>query len=188
MTPRAARLFFALMPPSAVASRLAAAAAGVRYPAGRRLPAGNLHVTLAFMGALDDPAQDACAAAAAGVTTGTPFVLDFDHAGWFQRARVAWLGPAQVPPALTALAGALRESLDAAGVAHDRQPFRCHLTIARDVDELALPQAVTPVRWTVTEFALVESVPSVAGTRYESRAKWPLRPVFRDETARPPVR
>jgi 2'-5' RNA ligase len=185
MRPRAARLFFALMPPPAVASALAAAAADVRYPAGRPLPAGNLHVTLAFMGAVD---ATACAEAAARVTTGTPFVLDFDHAGWFERARVAWLGPAQVPPALTALAGALRSSLDAAGLPCDRQAFRCHLTIARDVDALALPQAVTPVRWTVTEFALVESVRGAAGTRYESRAKWPLRPVFCGETARPPVR
>ncbi len=180
------RAFFALMPPPSVAEALAAAAATVSLPRGRPVPVRNLHVTLAFLGRIDAAGCTACARAAATVR-GEVFELSFDHAGSFERARVAWLGLAEQPAPLTALVAALRGALDAADVVYDPQPFRCHLTIARDARGVPLPQTVPPVRWPVREFALVEALSDAAGVHYEARATWPLRPVRRDETAPPPV-
>lgn len=180
------RVFFALMPPPRVACALAAAAAQIRLPHARRLPAANLHVTLAFVGEIDARARAACERAAATVE-GDSFELVFDRAGHFEGARVAWLGLERSPLALDALVAALRAALDAAGQRYDPKPFRCHLTIARGARAVPLPQTLAPVRWPVHEFALVESLSGSAGVRYETRAKWPLRPACRDETAPPPV-
>lgn len=180
------RVFFALMPPPAVASALAVAAASVDLPHARRLAAADLHVTLAFVGQIDAPARVACERAASAVE-GTAFELVLDHAGHFERARVAWLGPRETPPALVALAANLRAALDTENQRYDPKPFRCHLTIARDARHVPLPQRLAPVHWPVREFALVESLSGSAQTRYVTRAIWPLRPACRDETASPPV-
>ncbi len=142
--------------------------------------------TRAFIGQVDAAARAGCERAAAKIER-EAFELSFDHAGCFARARVAWLGLARVPPGLTALVADLRAALAAAAVRFDPAPFRCHLTIARDARAVPLPQRFAPVRWPVHEFALVESLSGSAGVRYETRAKWPLRPAHRDETAPPPV-
>ena len=180
------RVFFALMPPPAPRAALAAAAAGAPLPQGRRVPAANLHVTLAYVGEVDAAVRARCERAAATLD-GEAFDLDFDHVGCFERARVAWLGLAHTPPALTALVADLRAALAAAALPFDPKPFRCHLSFARDARAVPLPQRLAPVRWPVHEFALVESLSGSAGMRYETRAKWPLRPACRDETAPPPV-
>lgn len=180
------RVFFALMPPPMVASALAAVAAGVLGGRERAVPVANYHVTLAFVGRVDAAGLAACRDAGACVQ-GEPFALDLDAAGAFPRARVAWLAPAAVPPALDALVAGLRAALARAAVACDPKPFRCHLTIARDIRAPLPAQTVSRVRWPVADFALVESVSDAAGVRYETRAKWPLRPACRDETAALPV-
>ncbi len=142
------RVFFALMPPPAPRAALAAAAAGAPLPQGRRVPAANLHVTLAYVGEVDAAVRARCERAAATLD-GEAFDLDFDHVGCFERARVAWLGLAHTPPALTALVADLRAALAAAALPFDPKPFRCHLSFARDARILvdggyALEQA-TPV-------------------------------------------
>ena len=176
--PRRARLFFALWPGSAERQALAAAASSVALEDGRRVPTPNLHLTLAFIGAVDAAGQAACLRAAARVA-GEPFALDVDRVGHFPRARVAWLGLREEPAALIALVATLRARLAEEEVACDPRPFRSHVTIARDVTRLALPQRVPAVHWSVTEFTLVESVTRAAGPRYEIRAGWLLRTGFR---------
>jgi len=176
--PRRARLFFALWPGAAERQALEAAARCVALEGGRRIPPAHLHVTLAFIGAVDAAGQAACIRAA-GQVEAVPFALDIDRAGHFSRARVAWLGPGEEPAALTALVAALRARLAGEGVSFDPRPLRCHLSIARDVMRLALPQRVPGVHWQVTEFVLVESVTLAAGPRYEVRARWLLRTGFR---------
>ncbi len=172
--PRRARLFFALWPGTAERQALAAAANCVTLEGGRRVPPSNLHVTLAFIGAVDAVGEAACLRAA-GRVEAAPFALDVDRVGHFPRARVAWLGLGEPPAALTALVATLRARLAEEAVNFDPRPFRCHVTIARDVLQLSLPQRAPAVHWPVTEFALVESVTRAAGPRYEVRAGWLLR-------------
>ena len=176
--PRRARLFFALWPGTAERRALAAAAQCVTLEDGRRVPPSNLHVTLAFIGAVDAPGQAACLRAA-GRVEAEPFALDVDRVGHFPRARVAWLGIGEQPAALATLVSTLRARLAEEAVPFDPRPFRCHVTLARAVVRLALPQRVPAVHWPVTEFALVESVTRAAGPRYEVRAGWLLRTGFR---------
>jgi len=176
--PRRARLFFALWPGTAERRALDAAARSVSLEDGWRVPPANLHVTLAFIGTVDAAGLAACLRAA-GRVEAEPFALDVDRLGHFPRARVAWLGLGEEPVALTALVAALRARLVDAAVSFDPRPFRCHVSIARAVARLALPQRVPEVHWQVTEFALVESVALATGPRYEVRARWLLRTGFR---------
>lgn len=181
------RLFFALWPAPATRAALAGAAAAVHLGRARRVHPDNLHLTLVFVGPLEATAARDCAAAGARVE-GRAFELEIGTLGHFARARVAWLGPLAEPPALGALVAALRAQLAAADLPFDPKPFRAHVTIGREVRQLEGGPALSPVRWPVTEFALVESVSGADGARYEVRGRWPLRPGGRDETAQPPVR
>jgi 2'-5' RNA ligase len=96
----AARLFFALVPPAALQATLARLGRDVAERAhGRAVPADNLHVTVAFVGAWPlsrlshwTAVGDRCAGEAMRVT--------LDTLGGFRRAGVAWIGERDPPVAL----------------------------------------------------------------------------------------
>ncbi|MEQ8661605.1 MAG: RNA 2',3'-cyclic phosphodiesterase, partial [Gammaproteobacteria bacterium] len=125
-----ARLFFALWPDARTRDALAAAAAQVDVRDARRVRPENLHLTLAFLGAVPALAEDALCAVppAPGATS---FALDIGLAGWWRDSRVAWLAPLDVPDALPALHAAVSSAARAAGIAPACQPYRPHVTIAR---------------------------------------------------------
>ena len=168
-----ARLFFALWPDDAVRAALAAWSAAL-HPVcgGRRIPAGNLHATLAFLGETPDEAQPGLRAAAGAVDT-PRFELVLDAPGYWKHNRIAWAGASAFPIALPALADKLRGGLAARGVRFDPKPFVTHVTLLRDARPAAglpPPSALAPIRWPVSDFCLVRS----AAGRYEVLARWPL--------------
>ena len=130
------RLFVALEPPAAVRRSIVERVASVRdhFPAATWVRERNLHLTLLFLGELDDR-QVAAAERALAETrlswSGEPVRLG--AAGTFPERgalRVVWLA---VEPAseLSALAATLRASARGAGLPFDAKPFRAHLTVAR---------------------------------------------------------
>jgi len=171
----AARVFFALVPPPPLREALGVLAASVAQRAhGRALPADNLHVTLAFIGAwpasrlahwMDVGAR--CAGAATHVT--------LDRLGGFRRAGVAWIGTGTIPPPLHDLADALGAALVAANVAVDTRPFAPHLTLARRCRGPFPDEPAGPYEWSVDAIALMRSHTEPAGARYVEVGRWPLR-------------
>jgi len=171
----AARIFFALVPPPPLQAALGVLATGVAQRAhGRAVPADNLHVTLAFIGAwpvarlshwLDVGAR--CAGAAIDVT--------LDRLGGFRRAGVAWIGSSAPPPALLELSGALGVALAAANVAVDGRAFAAHLTLARRCRGPFPDEPAGPFHWRVDAISLMRSFTEPAGARYVEVARWPLR-------------
>ena len=138
------RTFIALdLPPdfaddaAALARRLSASMEG------RFLKRDTYHLTLAFLGDVDEAqlaaATDALEAACAGAS---PVPLRSDGLGKFGRANDAtlWLGVASTPQ-LERLARDVREGLTARGVAFDPKPFKPHVTLARRV---RIPRASLP--------------------------------------------
>lgn len=177
------RLFFALRPPGALRRRLAGLAGELRLPSrARRVPEGNLHLTLAFLGALD-PARGALAAEAASRVRGQGFVLELDRFGHWPRPRVLWTAPTRPPEALAGLAGALRAALADRGFPLDARGFAPHLTLAREVTAMRGPQDHPPLRWPVDAFHLVESATRPEGARYRLLRTFALGP---PERVRPP--
>ena len=102
---------------------------------GRFLDRSTYHLTLAFLGDIDDAeasrAMDALDVACAG---SAPVSLAPDGLGKFGRPTDAtlWLGIAS-DPALQALAERVREELTARDVPFDPKPFRPHITLGRRV-------------------------------------------------------
>lgn len=121
------RLFIALPTPENAQTALmetqaALKKAGVR---GRFTPPENLHLTLAFLGNVADPAP---AIEAIRSVSFPKAELRFDKLALFGDVTVALIKP---DPALVSYVRALRAALDAAGIGYDRKPFRGHITLCR---------------------------------------------------------
>jgi 2'-5' RNA ligase len=167
--PRSIRCFVALQPGEAALERLdrLAREEQARLPAARRMRRENLHLTLAFIGALDaDRARRVATALAAEPTT--PFDWSLDTVGAFAGARVLWVGGADVR--LEALAARARRLLDELGVPFDRKPFVAHVTLLRDVPRHAAGDAARrvepPITWHAGTPVLLESRNDPNGIRY----------------------
>lgn len=167
------RLFFALWPDAAVRATLDEAARALTGKRVRRVPADNLHLTLAFLGSVPAATQD-CLERQAGAVRVAPFTLSLDVAGYYPRPRVLWIGAGDVPGALWELAGALRQSQLDCGIAPDRHGFQAHVTVARKYSQGVPEHVFTPVEWPVRDFRLVESVSTENGVRYLPLQSWPL--------------
>ena len=165
------RLFVAVWPPDEVLDRLAAlprrAVPGLRWT-GR----DQWHVTLRFLGAVDDVAPVVEALGSLDVPE-TEAVLG-PAVGRFGR-RVL-----QVPVAgLDELAGAVLRATSHLGRPPDDRPFAGHLTLARvakgaDVGLGWLAGTPVDARWTVREYCLVESRVSAGTRQYDSFDRFSL--------------
>jgi hypothetical protein len=93
--PPTQRLFFALWPTDEERSALARWRDTLPDLRGRLVPAGNLHMTLAFAGNVDGETRDCLEQRAAGVRA-EPCVVDMDRLGRFSRG-LLWVGPGTCP-------------------------------------------------------------------------------------------
>lgn len=172
--PRKRRLFFALWPRQEVRAALAAASHAVRQNAsGRAVPDDNLHITLAFLGSVDDETFE-CVQRAAEALVAESFDLVVDRAGWWRRTGILWLAPSRAPSALNRLVKALWDGLEPCGFWPDYRDFHPHLTIARRCRRAALPD-IEPIPWPVSELTLLESHTGQRGARYTVVDSWALR-------------
>ena len=167
-----ARLFLAVWPDAPAREALAELASAVaRRCGGRAVPAGKLHLTLAFLGEAE-PARVPSGALAQVAARAAPFGLALDRLGGFARAGVAWAGCAGAAPALLDLQAAVEDRLRKAGFALEARPFSPHLTLARHVRGPVAPAPIGPVAWRVGSFALVES--KRGSGAYREVERWPL--------------
>jgi 2'-5' RNA ligase len=172
------RLFFALWPDDALRRRIDETAAQLErehHPGGRRLRADRYHLTLQFLGDFQPLpprlVDDACAAA--DTVRVPPFELMLDCAGSFRGSNVWWLGAHAMPDGLQRLWDGLGQALAQARVRvkSPSQPFAPHLTVQRDARRHIASLPITPLRWRVGQFALIDSQP---GRPYTVVRSWPL--------------
>lgn len=165
------RVFFALWPTPELAARMRVIADQLAIP-GRRLPAANLHITLAFVG--DVATHRLPELEAVGNRLLQPgFTLDLDRVGQWRRPKITWFGPSQVPSAAQELYAALQAALGASGFPTSQRVFKPHVTLARKSPPVK-PTNVAPLRWPVARLALVSSERRRHGSQYRIRGEWPL--------------
>jgi len=163
------RCFVALQPDGAALERLdqLACEEHTRFPAARRMRRENLHLTLAFIGALDSD-QARLVAAKLAAEPATPFNWSLDAVGAFAGARVLWVGGSDAR--LDALAARARALLDELDVRFDRKPFVAHVTLLRNVPRDAARDATRriepPILWRAGAPVLLESRTDSTGLRY----------------------
>ena len=169
------RIFFALWPDDTVRRQIVDQFRHTPQSktSARLMRKHNLHITLHFIGNVDAEQRD-CMHQAAQQVRGEPFQLCLDRYGHFYRAKVFWLGSEQVPQALHDLHTALGEALQPCGYQIERRPFAPHVTLLR---KLARPGEMVkpdPIRWSVNEFVMVESVPVEGGVDYRVIERYAL--------------
>ena len=187
--PPARRLFFALWPDASVRGALAARAETARRaaspdavpdepgrlpPSGRPIPVDNLHLTLAFLGKVEETRISEVTGAVAALDL-PGFELTIDRRGWWKKSSILWLGPSAPPAALNRLVKALWTALEPLGFWSDFRDFRPHVTVARRCMRGGRGE-VEPVAWPVREFALMVSDLDHKGATYRVLETWPLNP------------
>lgn len=146
------RLFVAVRFSPEIKAALLAAIDGLRrQSAGNFTHPENLHLTLAFIG---ESGRVAEAKAALTAVTAAPFVLTVGGAGRFGDLR--WAG-IDHNPALSALAGSVRNELHKRGIGFDPKPFKAHITLAREVLSKDINIDVPPKTMTVSRISLMRS-------------------------------
>ncbi|TVM15401.1 RNA 2',3'-cyclic phosphodiesterase [Oceanidesulfovibrio indonesiensis] len=94
---------------------------------------GNWHITLAFLGEVDESIQSTIVDALSGVAF-APFTFQAGGAGVFPPQgppRVLWVGAQQGGIEVAGLAKAVQSTLEPLGFEPDSRPFTTHLTLAR---------------------------------------------------------
>jgi 2'-5' RNA ligase len=173
--PVSQRLFFALWPEPETAQAIwRAAATLVPKGVGRRLPPEHIHLTLAFLGSIEDARQD-CVIQAAQDIQAEAFTLQLDEAGHFPRPQVVWVGTRQMPSALKTLQTKLvSELMRQCGFEPETRPFVPHITLWRKVRRVDLPESLDSVSWPVSRFVLARSRTLPTGAEYSIVREWPL--------------
>ena len=192
------RLFIALEIPEAVRREVARRVAGLRerLPRAKWVDPANLHLTLLFLGQVDDAKVPSLAAALRDAFARHPSLdLRLADAGTFpprRPARVAWVGVKETPgesigSAPSRVAGlqadATAAAVDVIGFEPEDRPFSPHVTLARcdpswprdaaDRFAAAFPGTIGQP-WTAERGVLMESRLSPRGAQYRVAAELPL--------------
>ncbi|MBT8118507.1 MAG: RNA 2',3'-cyclic phosphodiesterase [Gammaproteobacteria bacterium] len=169
------RLFFALWPPDSVRqSIIKASKPSMHKLKGRIIKPDRLHITLHFIGPVNDDVRQ-CMHEAALTVSGKSFDLKLDYLGQFFRARILWLGARVIPVELSELHKDLGQALSACGYQCDRRPFSPHITLMRKCIKPVKHQPEISIPWRIEKFVLVESVQDETGVSYQVLEKYSLK-------------
>lgn len=170
------RLFFALWPDDAARASLAGTVEALkRATTAKWVKPENLHITLAFLGEVDEDRLPLVNRAADSII-GRSFKLELDRIEFWPRSGIVCLSPASTPEDLKKLVSGLTAELGGVGFVMESRPYRAHLTVARKARPGVVSQALAdPIDWNVRSFDLVESRISRAGSLYLVRESWSLQ-------------
>ena len=183
------RLFTGLEIPSDLADELEGLGGGLA--GGRSIDAENLHVTLRFLGDVDDRTGEDVARAL-GAVRRAPFEVTLDGLDAFGGDRPrSIVARARPSPALAELQAEHERIARRAGLPPETRKFTPHVTLARlrgvssagVAHHLQLRGLFPARRFTVARFVLFSSRDAVGGGPYVVEAAYPLRA----QVARPVV-
>lgn len=161
----AGRVFAALRPPPEISQALAAALASPGLP-GRPVPSENYHVTLRYLGRVDDHRYEHWLSRLEALPRRGSIRVRLEGLGAFpgwSRAQVVWVGVSA--PGIEELAATVEEATVAAGFPPEERPYRPHLTVARIRPPRPLPPLPHPrprLGWEADRMVVMAAV----GSRY----------------------
>ncbi|AQA19857.1 2'-5' RNA ligase [Halioglobus japonicus] len=172
------RLFFGLEPLPGEARAIADWRDRSLPVDGRAVPAANFHITLAFLGELDQRRLERlCDAVDSCVDQLNPagLTLTLDNIGYWSKPRICWLGPSRWPDHLPALAKRLNHIGVSEGGRRERNNYQPHVTLYRSCDTPPSAPAQPPaLPMTCDHFSLYESRQGRQGVSYHPLASWAL--------------
>ncbi|MBV8368027.1 MAG: RNA 2',3'-cyclic phosphodiesterase [Candidatus Eremiobacteraeota bacterium] len=182
-TPRAPRwrLFVAAEIDDAARAACARVADALRAKgfAAKWVPPENYHLTVAFVGAVEESrVPEVASAIRDAVARASALEIPLDAVGAFpneRRVRIVWVGSHAPQPRFATLCGVVRSALSVLGFVFDRHTD-AHVTLARAEGRAALPSVPAPkiAPVTIASLALYRSFTERAGARYEPLARFAL--------------
>jgi len=167
------RLFFALWPDDNSRQQIAQINQQITFPDIRKLIPDNLHITLVFLGNVDDAIATAVQQRAGDIIA-PPISLQFDELDYWVKPKIVCLTCQRQPKAVYQLVNALTAMLAEYPVRVEQRPYRAHITLARKAKQR--PELnFSPVVINADSFALVESISTEKGMRYQVRERWFLK-------------
>lgn len=145
----------------------------------------GMHVTLKFIGYVDQDQVEPIRDALAKIRSPQPVDLSFRGVGFFpngKRPRVIWCG-IETSPNLTPLAKEIERVLETLGIAPETRDFVPHLTLARFNAPARMPELARAAAEfethefgasRETEFHLFESILRPSGAEYRRLASFPF--------------
>ena len=168
------RLFFALWPDAELQQVFFEAGSKLHARCGgRRTRRENIHLTLAFLGAVEAERMSRVTAVADQIVLPS-FEMVFDRLGWWRQNQVAWAATSATPRPLIALVKQLQLGLAEQGFMFDERRFVPHITLLRKAN---CPPGVIdspPIVWDAHDFVLVRSTLQNDGPHYAIEKRWPL--------------
>jgi len=176
------RLFTAIEIPESVRFRLTLLQAGI--PGARWMPAENLHLTLRFIGEVDEPTADDIDQVLSELRL-PAFTLTLKGVGEFggKDVRALWVGVA-TNPALHRLVAKIESALQRMGLVPETRKYSPHVTIARLKDApltkvrefLSANNLFDSGHFPASAFALFSSRQTAKGRLYRVESTYTLHP------------
>jgi 2'-5' RNA ligase len=160
------RLFLAVPVPEEIRIMLAQHLRQYELP-GRVAAPASWHLTVRFLGGVEEVGQDILTATVDQTDLGPPFDIELGEIGAFPRsaaAGVLWLGVRRGTASLSDLHTRVEEAVTGIGFPAEGRPYAPHLTLSRinprtDVSALVTGFHPMPFAWKATELALYHSRP-----------------------------
>lgn len=156
------RCFVAVLPGADTATQIERCVDcfSAQYPHARRVATADLHLTLAFIGALAPTQAQALANTLAKLDEGcfAPETWTLNQIGCFTKARALWLG-GEPCSALEHYARLARSVLSELRISFCTRPFVPHVTVLRHVDPHTSPPKISVhIPWPLCRPQLLQSV------------------------------
>ncbi len=142
---------------------------------GKVTPPQNWHITLRFLGAIDDPTYDRFLGSMDADHLVQTFTIGLGDLGAFpnaRRATVLWLDIDRGAEELGEMATVADESAQSAGLSPEDRPFRAHLSLSRirpqkNVTRLVESTSGLDLSWRCDSVVVYESVLGSGHPHYE---------------------
>ena len=165
------RLFFALWPDEAVREQCAEIARSMVHKGEKPVRPENLHVTLTFLGNIDEETEEAVIQAASAITPAL-LTITFNEVSYWRKPRILCLSGRSEGEKLSLLVSELTALSRQLDIPVDGRPYSPHVTLVRKAKS---PRTLKfePILWRASGFCLVEScsIPN-GGTVYQIIKNW----------------
>jgi len=141
---------------------------------GKFVSTQNLHITLSFLGALNNKQLKTVKHIAETIKSDS-FTLALDRLGYWKEPQVIWIAPSKVPSSLIEIDAALQLKFRENEINSDQRSYKPHMTLMRKALSTPINIQPKPVEWRVKHCVLVRSTLDLKGAIYDVIEEWPLK-------------
>lgn len=148
------------------------------YQHCKNIPQENFHITLAFLGLVNDRQQskliEKMAKLRQGVALSASLNLTLDHIGLFKKPQVLYIANREIPVPLLALHQQVKNLIIQEQLPVEERRYVPHISLFRKAKNLATNIALPALKIQISSFSLYQSHSDNDGVQYLKIASWPL--------------